>query len=445
MPKSSSGIRSPAYSLALVLLAVGAHWNSLQARPSLPASTSSAIPEKGTPRRLTLEEAKQLALANNKSLALARLNIDEKQHAANAARKDYFPKLLGNVTYFHFNDNLGEVVTVERGRRGILPPGTRTISANVLNQDTALSTVLVAQPITKLIAVCAAVKVARADQQAAQAQLDKGSRDVLSGVVQAYHGLLGTWRIEAALDLQIGLLEQVAAAKPSPELRIALVEARQGRLQVRAQVRELTDLMNDLLDLPRCTRLELVDPLPAGLPVRCAEDAAQLALTCSPEVREAEQQIAKAEAGHQVARMDYLPDVNVIGGYANQTGASYIQPNIGYLGVTANYTFWDWCKRKDVRRQRETQIALAHQNLQVASDKVQLEARKAYGTFEKAREGFALAGEMQQAREDVEKVATGAAAAQAKAETSRAKLEYMKAEIGYRVAHAQLTAILGKD
>ena len=33
-------------------------------------------------------------------------------------------------------------------------------------------------------------------------------------------------------------------------------------------------------------------------------------------------------------------------------------------------------------------------------------------------------------------------AVQAKAETSKAELEYMKAEISYRVAHAQLAAIL---
>src|SRR5262249_24486074 len=55
-------------------------------------------------RRLTLEEARQLALGNYKALALARLNVAEKEYATTAARKDYFPKLLGNVTYFHFND-----------------------------------------------------------------------------------------------------------------------------------------------------------------------------------------------------------------------------------------------------------------------------------------------------------------------------------------------------
>ena len=79
--------------------------------PPPPSSTPTA-------RRLTLEEARQLALQNNPGLALARLNVTTKEHATAAARKDYFPKLLGNLTYFHFNENLGTVVTAASGATG---------------------------------------------------------------------------------------------------------------------------------------------------------------------------------------------------------------------------------------------------------------------------------------------------------------------------------------
>src|SRR2546423_2109744 len=131
-------------------------------------------------RRLTLDEARQLALANNKSLILGRLNVEEKGHVANAARKDYYPKLLGSVTYLHFDKALGQVTVNASGRRGILAPGTQLVNVAVSNQNTALSTLFVAQPITKLIAVNALVQIGRADQDAAQAQLDKGTRDLLS-------------------------------------------------------------------------------------------------------------------------------------------------------------------------------------------------------------------------------------------------------------------------
>jgi outer membrane protein TolC len=439
-----TSIRTPALLTGVILTGLSMlHLPpAVVAQGVLPAPGPAAPAPAPTMRRLTLEEARALALENNKSLALARLNVDEKSHATDAARKDYFPKLMGSLSYFHFNQDLGTVVTVQRGQLGILAPGTRTINAAVLNEDSVLSTVFVAQPITKLIAVNAAVQIARADQNSAAAQLDKGTRELLSGVAQAYHGLVGAKRIEAALVLQVGLLEQLLAAGPNAEVRVGLVETRQGLLEVRGQVRELTEVLNGLLDLPACTVLELVDPLPADLPPHCAEEAAQLALSCSPEVRDAQQGMAKAEAAMRVARMAYLPDVNVVGGFANQTVASYIQPDVGYVGIAGSITFWEWGKKRDLTRQREMDIALARQNVLVTMDKVQAEARKAYGALEQAREAHKLAADMVQARKEAEKAAAGAAVIAAKSDTAKAELALMKAEISYRVAHAQLAALV---
>jgi outer membrane protein len=405
------------------------------------AATPVTLPPGPAVRRLTLEEAKQLALGN-KALTLARLNVEQSRFATTAARKDYLPKVIASDTYFHFDRDLGTVLTFERGKLGLLRPGISTFGVAVANQDSNLATVFLAQPITKLIAVNAAVQLARADEGTAQAQLDKGTRDLLSGVAQAYHGLLGTQRIQAALELQVRLLEQVGGANPPAELRIGLLEARQGLVQARGQAQELMQQLDSLLDFPLCTVLELVDPLPPDFAVRCADDAAETAVALSPEVREAAQSISKAQAGLKVARMAYLPDVNVIGGYANQTSADYIQPNIGYVGVTASMTFFEWNKKKDLVHQRETQVAMAHQNMAVTADKVRLDARKAYLSFEQAREAYKLAGELVQARKDAERAATGPAAMQAKADTAKAELEAMKAEIAYRVAHAQLAALV---
>ena len=44
-------------------------------------------------------------------------------------------------------------------------------------------------------------------------------------------------------------------------------------------------------------------------------------------------------------------------------------------------TLFEWNKKKDLIHQRETQIAMAHQNVQVTADKVRLDARKAYLSF----------------------------------------------------------------
>src|SRR5437762_14193904 len=56
--------------------------------------------------QLTLDQAKEMALRNNKLLNLAALNTESKAYAVQAARADYFPKISATAMYFHFNDDL---------------------------------------------------------------------------------------------------------------------------------------------------------------------------------------------------------------------------------------------------------------------------------------------------------------------------------------------------
>jgi len=395
---------------------------------------------------LSLEDAQRLALTNNTTLTMGRLSVQEKSIAVDAARRDYFPKLLGNFYYFHFNDNLGKVATFRTGQLGILPPGSRTVEANVVNQDSTITAITLAQPITKLIAVNAAVQFARADTVIADAQLDKGTRDLLSGVAQAFHGMYGAQRIEAALVLQVEISQRYAQTNTNPEIRVAIIEARQALLQVRSQLAELNEQFSNLLNVPAGTRFELVQPLPPAVPISNAEEAVQLALRCNPQVQEAQANIAKAEAALKVANADFLPDVNIFGSYFNQTSASYIQPNFGAFGVSASYTFFDWGKRRRVRDQRGMQIALASSNVRATIEKVRLEAVQAFVGYDEAQQAFGLAGEMVRARQDAEVLPKDAAGlAAAKAATAKSQLELIQAEIAYRVAHARLVGVIGES
>jgi outer membrane protein TolC len=391
-----------------------------------------------------LEDAKQQALATSKGLGLANLGIQEKREATAAARTDYLPKLFGSALYFHFNDNLGQVVSVRRGRFGLLRPGTREFAVTGVNQDSLLSSITLAQPITKLIAVNAAVKIARADEEIAQAQLAKETRELLSGVAQAFYGLLAAQRIEAALRLQVGYAEQLSRVNPSPEVRVSAIEAKQALNQVHGQAGDIAEQLNNLIGFPAGTILVLEDPMPPAPPVHSAEEAASLALACNPQVQEAMATSRKAAAALQVARSEFLPDLNVFGSYFYQTSVPIIQPNFGAVGVTATYTFVDWGKRRHIKHQREFQIAQAQQNVQATIDKVVLEARQAYVSLEQASEALALANEMVRARREAE----GAAKAPpdilaAKAATAKAELELLHAEANYRVAHAKLMEVIG--
>jgi outer membrane protein TolC len=405
---------------------------------------------------LTLEEAKQRALNNSKLLNLAAMNAESKAFAVKAAQADYFPKVAGTALYYHFNDDLGTVLATQgrtvsgpRGRPLVTFPAT-AVNVAVLNQDTSGALIGAVQPLTDLLKVRQGVKIARADEQIAQAQREEGIRKLVSGVEQLYWGLL------AARQIQAGAKEGVAGAEllaktGALEARTALVEARQGLQQVDSQIADLQEQLNGLLDLPLCTRLELVEPALPVVPFGCADDVAALALANSPEIREAEQTVLKAQAALAAGKLDFVPSIGLVGGFVKQTAADYVQQDIGYVGVAGAYTFVDWGKRRNVVRERKNLVAMATLKLQQTQDDVRQNAVKAFREVAEDQEALKTARELAGLQKEAEKKAMDPAAKTKPADliaavkaAATAEVDVVKADLAYRTAYVKLMALIGK-
>jgi outer membrane protein TolC len=413
-----------------------------QEMPPSPAMPAPAHPARV---RLTIEEARQRALTQNKLLNLASMNAHSKEYVIRAAQSDYFPKVSGTALYLHFNDDLGKVLTTQ-GRTFTGPRGTplltfppTTIEAAVVNQDTSLALVTAVQPITDLLKVRQGVLIARADQQIAQAQFEKGARELASGVSQLYWGILFALRIRAgAVEAVRG--SELLAKTGLVDARIALAEAQQALQQVDRQILDLQEQLCGLLELPLCTTLELIEPTLPTLSYHCAGDVAALAVAASPEVREAEATIAKAEAALKAGKLDYVPSVAVMGGYANQTAADYIQPNIGFVGVVASYTFIDWGKRKNVIRERDELVMMARLKLEQTREQVEQKASKAFRDLGETQTAQKAAQQLVALRKEAVKQAMPQAQKdpitliKASKDLMLAEVEAIKAELAYRQA-----------
>lgn len=412
----------------------------------------SPAPEGAVPKhcRLTLEEAKERALSASKLLNLASMNAQAKAYAIKTARSDYFPKVIGGVLYLHFNDNLGKVLTTQ-GRSLSLPSGVplvtfppTTIQASVFQQNSTYTTINVFQPITDLLKVRQGVKIAQSDEQIAKADLERGTRELVSGVAQLYWGLLAARRIQNGAAEGVRGAEMLAQTG-TLEARTALVEARQALQQVEKQVADLQEQLNGLLDLPLCTILELVEPPLPVLSFRCVDELIGLALAASPEIRKAQQTIAKAQAAVCAGKLDYVPSISAFGGYLNQTATSFVQPNISYLGVVGSYTFVDWGKRRNTVRERQTMANMAAIQLQQTEDEVRQKAQKAFREVVETQQARNTAQEMLDLRTEAEKKA-GAPAAMMAAVKARmmAEVEFVKADLAYRQAYVQLMSLVGQ-
>ncbi len=429
------------WSLVIVILVSSPGWSQqpLPAAPAPPATSG-----------LTLEEARTRLLANNKLLNLAALNVQSKGYAVKAVQANYFPQVIGASTYFHFNEPLGNVLATPgrtiRGPRGtplgIFPP--TTVDIPLFNQDSQFSTVAAVQPITDLLKVCQGVKIARADEQIAQAQLEKATRELVSGLDQVYWGLLAAQKIRAGTVVAIAGAEELAQTG-NLEARIALLQGKQALQELDGQIADLTGQLLLLVDLPPCTRVELVEPPLPSPPVPCADEAVRLALAASPEITEAEQTVCKAQAAVAAAKVDYLPNIALVGGYANNTLIDPVQQNIGYLGVVGTYTFVDWGKRRNTVRERQELVAMASVKLQQTRAAVEQKAAKTFADYEQSRLALSFAAEMVPLRQQAaEKAVVPAEKFKAAKDAMLAQVDYVKADLAHRIACVKLMSLIGK-
>lgn len=381
---------------------------------------------------LTLDQAIGMALQNNTGIQLANANIRAKAFATDIARADYYPQVDATAGAFELSEELGKVLRV--GGAG----GPEEVG--IVDKNVTWGGIIIAQPITQLLVIKQAVQLAEADRRIAQAQLQGGQRDLAFGVTQLYYGLLAAQQGQQAAQLQIGA---AGASTDQATARIAALQAQTALAKAQGQVTALQQQLNSILCVPLDTQLALVEPpLPDQLTVDIYQ-AVESAVNCSPEVREAREGIAKACAAIKIAKLDYVPVVDAVGGYIHQNALNIISENdFSFVGVTASLPILSGGKRRSTMCERETQMAMAKHNVCMVEQKTRLAAQKVCRDYEGSVAALNMAHEVLKIRQEAAKQATGAAASGAAAAEKAAQIDVMKAEIGYRLAHSQMMSVI---
>src|ERR1700675_6009 len=120
---------------------------------ALSSSLASADEKKdsGPARRITLQEAVQLALKHNHNVRIAGFAVDEKQHAKEAAKGSYFPSIRNDSSFLRVTDT--QLIQISPGTLGTvggtpIPPvsSVRPLGGRTLTT----SGTQVTQPLTAL-------------------------------------------------------------------------------------------------------------------------------------------------------------------------------------------------------------------------------------------------------------------------------------------------------
>ncbi len=413
-----------------------------------------AAPAAAEPRKITLDEA--IGLATKDSV---QVDIGEEQvaaaEAARAETKTYrLPTLAIKGTLTVWDDK------IQLAFDPMAPPVT------LRNQVTGQVDVTVAQPLSGLFLLPRLIDANDAGIEVARADLAGTKLDLAHQAATAYLGALQAQTLKEVAETSVANievnLERVRAlrrADVASDVDILRLEAL--RDQVKQQVLEAqtgADMAKNglvlLLGLTDGTELELapVDLTPPEL--RWTEEEAIAAARKRPEVRAAEARIDQADVAVDVAKADYVPNINAVLIYSHSEGqGAFGIPDSGFLGVTLEWTAWDWGRRGHKVDQARATRRMAERGRDLAVDAVAVDVRNKWLAASAKRETLTVAESGLKAAEEAHRLqnvrfnegaATTSEVIDAETEVSRARAQATIARYQYLIAWMDLVHAVGE-
>ncbi len=405
-------------------------------------------------RRMNLSEAVQLALRQNRGLKIARLKVVESEQRKAAVRSEYFPELK-NQTNFHHTTSVENIV-IPGGAFGVIPVAGPVPTHDILidqgNQTFFSSGTSLIQPLTQLIRIHQANRIAASEIAGTKDEVKRAETDVALKVHELYYAILVTRLQKRAAEqetayAQVRLRESEDDIRNGSALKVSAIESRAGLLQSRQtaltaelQLSDLTTEMNDLLGLPLETQLELAPVETMSVEEHPREEYLRIAFAENPQIQVAQESIEKAKAGVTAAKSAYIPDISAIAHQSYQNGVPFLVHNFGSFGVNLTYDVFDFGKRRANVRERDAQLAQAQENLARLKEAVNVQIERSYNKVERTKQMLQVATEVVELRAESERLAENQVAQgavlvstrrQASAASYRAQADMLQAQLAY--------------
>jgi len=417
-------------------------------------------------RHLTLAEAVHLAAQQNRTLKIARVKVQENEHRQEGARSAYFPTITNQSNALH----ISELQDLS------IPPGAfgTAAGAPVPERNTALpqgkntlfsSGTMVAQPLTQLLRIHQENRIAAAEVATSRDDLKNTENQIALQVHALYYSILVVQLQKKAAEQETsfaseGLRENENDVRNGSALEVATLQSRaellqgqQSVLTAELQLEDYTAELNDLLGLPLDTKLELDPEVEANFETLPKDEYVKEAWEENPEIRAAEQAVEKAGAGVAAAKTAYIPDITAFARHSYQDGVPFLVRNFGTVGISMNYTLWDFGKRRATVREHSAQLAEAQENLEHLKEQIAVAVERSYNKLERTKSMVNVATQVAQLRQESERLATNQAAQgvvlisdvrHATAAHYQAKAELLQARLGYLLAWAELERTVGR-
>jgi len=417
-------------------------------------------------RHLSLEEAVQLAIKQNRSLKIARLKVEEKEQKKAQDHSAYFPALTNQSDALHITEL--QNILIPAGGLGnvsgsLIPAATVNLNQGKNNLFTSGTTL--AQPLTQLIRIRQQNRIAAAEVATSRDDVKKAENEVALQVHTLYYGILVSRLEKKAAEQQTefaneSVRESEDDVRNGNALKVAvigsraeLLEGKQAELTADLQIADYQTELNDLLGLPLDTELELDPVMSTTSDTLPKVEYLKIAWAENPEILAAEESVHKARAGIMAAKSAYIPDITVFARHRYQDGVPFLVHNFGTFGVSLSYDVFDFGKRRAAIREHEVELAEAEQNVERLKEEVAVSIQRSYDKVERTKSMVEVARQVVRLREESERLSVNqltqgviqvAERRQASAANYRAQADLLQASLGYLLARAELERTVGR-
>ena len=417
---------------------------------------------------LSLDEAIQLAIANNRALQIASLDVDKSKWEIAEFKTKRLPSLSTTVLGSELLNELS--FTFKEGAFGTFPS-----TGPIPDKDTKITTPRrpaayvvgqVTQPLSQLYKIHLGLRAEQLSSQLTSEKVRAERQSVIKDVKQAYYAVLQS---ESSLEVAEAnvkqyqeldrvvlqrVSQQAALKSDSLEVKAKLANEQYTLVQLRNTLDSRKEYLNDLLG--RDIRTEFrTEQVPAAsfeeVELKLAQNRA---LEQRPEIKQAELNVQRAVYDRRLAKADYIPDVGIAFHYLSPFNVDVLPTNIASVGVEVKWEPWDWGRRKDVINQKKATESQAEAQLRDTQSKVLMDVNSRFRKLEESRILIAVAQASREAAQQKLREVSSQYEQQAillrdvlqqQAATASALDDYQQALLGFWSAKSDFEKSLGEN
>jgi outer membrane protein TolC len=414
---------------------------------------------------LSLDQAINLALQNNRSLKNSRLNVEKGEDEIQSILTSRLPS-----THFYAlvsQDMVKHEINLTNPVTGIFPGIGPFFTFSTPSRPTVVFAAQVLQPISQQYRIGLAINAVKLARDEEQQKLRSEEQSLVNNVKKTYYGILQS---ESALenvrdevksyrelDRVTGeyVLQQVVLKSDHLQVQTRLAKAEYEALDLTNRLSTQKEQLNKLLGRDLLTDFSVGPVAEATIFEYDISSSRRRALEQRPEPSEARLKIEQAKLDKRLKKSEYIPDVSVGFTALGLRNFDEVVPrNIASVGVVMSWEPFDWGRKKRQLAEKSKTIEQAENSLKETEDQILIEIGDKFRRLQQTQQALRVARLNQDAEREALRVTQGryrfeaallTEVLQSQAKLADANNQYQQALLSFWTAKAELEKALGQE